>query len=253
MVDKPNDQDQEGPQRPQGEQANQGWRPAETLAQEGADYSQRDVVPLENPIVTQVVKSGHPAFEASEHCSQIIWFVNAVRLSRIGTPLLSNEQVIGTLHLSSKQPNAYCKESLDRLQQIGDEISGTVASELRMQSDRIQADQLNGIYQVSAVPPMGQSFKNIRRLDQAPEKESAEYPKARTGKPSVDAPPRLTNREIEVLHYLADGGRNKDIAAEMTVSRSTVKFHIINLYEKLDVRTRGELIRVATRLGFLTE
>ena len=73
-----------------------------------------------------------------------------------------------------------------------------------------------------------------------------------TGRPSVEAPPTLTNRESEVLNILANGGRNKDIAAEMIVSLRTVKFHIENLYKKLGVRTRAELIRVATQRGLLT-
>ena len=63
--------------------------------------------------------------------------------------------------------------------------------------------------------------------------------------------PNLTNREQEILRILANGGRNKDIAAEMFVSIRTVKFHIENLYKKLAVRTRAELIRVATLRGFL--
>ena len=63
--------------------------------------------------------------------------------------------------------------------------------------------------------------------------------------------PRLTKRELEVLKILALGGRNKDIAATMFVSLPTVKFHINNLYHKLDVRTRAELVHVATQRGLL--
>ena len=93
----------------------------------------------------------------------------------------------------------------------------------------------------------------IRRIDQqATMPESVPF-NSRVEQSSDGARARLTHREIEVLHILADGGRNKDIAAEMTVSLHTVKFHIENLYNKLEVRTRGELIRVAARLGFLTE
>ena len=70
--------------------------------------------------------------------------------------------------------------------------------------------------------------------------------------PWDEEPPRLTKRELEVLQNLAGGDRNKDIAAKMFVSLSTVKFHIENLYTKLDVRTRAELVRVATQRGLLT-
>ena len=65
----------------------------------------------------------------------------------------------------------------------------------------------------------------IRRLDQAEAAEEFQL-EVNSEKSSVLAPPRLTNRENEVLHILADGGRNKDIAAEMIVSLHTVKFHI---------------------------
>ena len=64
---------------------------------------------------------------------------------------------------------------------------------------------------------------------------------------------RLTSRELEVLQILAGGGRNKDAADQMTISLHTVKFHIENLYSKLNVRTRAELIRVAAQRGLLTE
>jgi DNA-binding NarL/FixJ family response regulator len=74
-----------------------------------------------------------------------------------------------------------------------------------------------------------------------------------TGQPADDEHPGLTNRELEVLKILANGGRNKDIAAEISVSLRTVKFHIENMYRKLDVWTRAELISVATHQRLLTE
>ena len=72
------------------------------------------------------------------------------------------------------------------------------------------------------------------------------------GRPLDEELPILTNREMQVLQILANGGRNKDIAAEMFVSLRTVKFHIENLHKKLDARTRAQLIRVATQRGLLT-
>ena len=85
-----------------------------------------------------------------------------------------------------------------------------------------------------------------------PFRHDSEQASVLIGRPLDQERPTLTNRELEVLHILANGGRNKDIAAEMFVSLRTVKFHIENLYKKLDVRTRAELIRVATRRGLLT-
>lgn len=52
----------------------------------------------------------------------------------------------------------------------------------------------------------------------------------------------LTAREIEVLSFLEQGLSNKAIAAKMFLSIDTVKYHIKNIYLKLQVNSRAELI-----------
>lgn len=52
----------------------------------------------------------------------------------------------------------------------------------------------------------------------------------------------LTKRELEILSSLAAGHTNKQIAAEKAVSTNTVKYHIRNLFQKLDVSNRGQAI-----------
>ena len=55
----------------------------------------------------------------------------------------------------------------------------------------------------------------------------------------------LTTREIDVLRFLVQGLTNKEIAARMEVSESTVKNTFQQLFGKLGVRTRSQLVRVA--------
>ncbi len=50
----------------------------------------------------------------------------------------------------------------------------------------------------------------------------------------------LSQREMEVLQKLADGLPNAELAAQLTVSENTVRFHLKNIYEKLDVTNRTE-------------
>lgn len=64
--------------------------------------------------------------------------------------------------------------------------------------------------------------------------------------------PRLTTRELQVLVDLAFGARNKEIAAELGMSVRTVRFHVENIYQKLNVRTRTQATRVAIELGLDT-
>jgi len=52
----------------------------------------------------------------------------------------------------------------------------------------------------------------------------------------------LTAREIEILSFLEQGLTNKSIAEHMNLSVDTVKFHIKNIYLKLQVSSRAELI-----------
>jgi DNA-binding NarL/FixJ family response regulator len=57
----------------------------------------------------------------------------------------------------------------------------------------------------------------------------------------------LTARELEVLSHMANGLNNKEIAHTLFISRSTVKFHISNIIEKMEVETRAEAIVLAVR------
>ena len=63
---------------------------------------------------------------------------------------------------------------------------------------------------------------------------------------------QLTVRELDVLSQLAAGARNSEIATHLSVSGSTVKFHIANLFQKLNVHTRTAAVRVAGERGILT-
>ena len=51
----------------------------------------------------------------------------------------------------------------------------------------------------------------------------------------------LTERELDVLRLLADGGANKDIASRLCISETTVKGHVRALTSKLQVNSRVEL------------
>lgn len=53
----------------------------------------------------------------------------------------------------------------------------------------------------------------------------------------------LSRRENEILQLLAKGFRYKEISAQLFISVETVRTHIRNIYEKLQVKTRDEAIR----------
>jgi len=59
--------------------------------------------------------------------------------------------------------------------------------------------------------------------------------------------PRLTEREIQVLRLVARGMNNRDIAKELFISENTVKNHVRNILEKLQIHSRMEAVMVAVR------
>jgi len=61
----------------------------------------------------------------------------------------------------------------------------------------------------------------------------------------------LTEREIEVVHRVAAGERNKEIAFNLGISESTVKAHLTHIFNKLDVDSRAGAVAVAAEHGLL--
>jgi NarL family two-component system response regulator LiaR len=68
---------------------------------------------------------------------------------------------------------------------------------------------------------------------------------------SLIAQLELRKRELEILNLLAQGHSNQEIAAALFVSLSTVKTHIQNLFEKLDVKRRTQAVEKARRLNLI--
>ena len=61
----------------------------------------------------------------------------------------------------------------------------------------------------------------------------------------------LTERERDVLHLIAQGRVDKDIARTLCISPATVKSHVGNIFTKLNVQKRVHAVSRAQRLGLM--
>ena len=68
---------------------------------------------------------------------------------------------------------------------------------------------------------------------------------------SEQIPSELTDREQEVLMYLAEGASNEEIAASLVISPKTVARHRENIMRKLNLHSRSELVRYTIRKGII--
>ncbi len=61
----------------------------------------------------------------------------------------------------------------------------------------------------------------------------------------------LSEREIEVLKLVAKGNANKEIAAELSITDSTVKTHVSSIFQKLNARDRTDAVMQAVKRGII--
>jgi DNA-binding NarL/FixJ family response regulator len=61
----------------------------------------------------------------------------------------------------------------------------------------------------------------------------------------------LTDREVEVLRRIAQGDRNRDIGACLSISEETVKVHVKHIMDKLGARDRTQAVAIGIRRGVI--
>jgi DNA-binding NarL/FixJ family response regulator len=61
----------------------------------------------------------------------------------------------------------------------------------------------------------------------------------------------LTPRETEIVRLVAQGLRNKELAQRLSITEGTVKIHLHNIYDKLGVDGRLELVLTAQQKGLV--
>lgn len=81
--------------------------------------------------------------------------------------------------------------------------------------------------------------------------QQAQRPAAETQlEKEIDA---LTERQIEVLKYIAQGWTNKEIAETLYITERTVKYHLQEILQKLHLRNRTQAVAYAVRTGLLDD
>ncbi|SMC88107.1 helix-turn-helix transcriptional regulator [Lentzea albidocapillata] len=145
--------------------------------------------------------------------------------------MLDDQGGVGRVHIGWKIIGAVLRAT------VRDDGPGTLSCgslDRRRVPERL--GPLGGKVEVDAVPGWGATV-------------TIEVPLGPPESPREDPLTVLGARELEVLGRLARGRRNRDIAGELHISESTVKFHVAKILEKLGVGSRGEAAALAHEWG----
>ena len=140
------------------------------------------------------------------------------------------ERAVGTLAraLTLAEPEGYVRTFVDEGEAMGALLSATLEARQRGHPD---AGRVPARYLAKLLAALAQEAATPRADERLPE------------------PP--SERELEVLAFIAAGKTNVEIARELFVSTSTVKTHVNNLYRKLGAHSRTQAIARARALDLI--
>jgi DNA-binding NarL/FixJ family response regulator len=104
----------------------------------------------------------------------------------------------------------------------------------------------------SSTPASGSTVTAVVEPPVATEQPTALVPAQREREPSPPRRPQLTERELQVLHGMADGKSNAEIGRDLFVSEDTVKTHARRLFRKLGARDRAHAVASGFRTGLVS-
>lgn len=93
--------------------------------------------------------------------------------------------------------------------------------------------------------------ETIRTIHQGKMVFSSEVGEHLMAPPQLAGEYNLTDREMEVLVLMAEGLTNKESAYRLSISQSTLKYHMNNIYRKLGVQTRSEALVLAAKSNLI--
>jgi DNA-binding NarL/FixJ family response regulator len=118
-------------------------------------------------------------------------------------------------------------------------------------TDALQNGAAGFLYKDVEIEDLAQAIRLAHRGHLALSPSIAARLRDRSGLLVNPAASHFTGREREVLDLLADGMRYQAIGRQLCISQATVKFHVVNLYQKLQSHSRVEALNQAREWGLL--
>jgi DNA-binding NarL/FixJ family response regulator len=221
-----------------------GKRFVESMLQAGAaGYVLKDSVPEELVDAVRTVLRGEKYLSASVTGLVVSQYVDLLaRVQASGGPAELTKKELGFVQLLGEG----C-----RGEEIASRFDGSEADIESVQKRVLQKLGLSDVAELIEYAGAQKWFTGQQGIETALQqavvsgKKKARPPKSQ---PLIEP---LTNRELDTLELLGNRLNNKEVARELSVSVETVKTHLQNIFQKLDVGNRREAIDKARELGLL--
>jgi GAF domain-containing protein/DNA-binding CsgD family transcriptional regulator len=223
-------------------------------------------------LVAEVLRTGRPQVHAAIPDSLLMTMAgDAAHLrilraldlqSAMALPLMPRGQVLGAISFWSSVPQRFGPADLALAEEMARRIALAIDNarlyrEARLMEARYRGLFWKGLQNLLGAPEAaawpGARLTRLaeqRGADRTRAHGPAALPPALLDQMLIEVPlSPLTPREREVLDALVAGASTREIANRLVVSEHAVRYHLKNLFAKLQVHSRGELVAYALRVG----
>jgi DNA-binding NarL/FixJ family response regulator len=143
-------------------------------------------------------------------------------------------------------------EAIRRLRESAPVVRVLVLTTYDTDDDVLPAIEAGAIGYLLKDAPREELMRAVRAAFQGDAVLSPSVARRLLGQVRQPAHDALSERELDVLRLIAGGANNRDAAAKLFISESTVKTHLLHIYEKLGVRDRAAAVGEAYKRRLLS-
>jgi DNA-binding NarL/FixJ family response regulator len=165
---------------------------------------------------------------------------------------LANRMKPDVILMDLRMPEMDGVEAISRIKERHPEMNILVLTTYESDADVLRALERGATGYMLKDAPREDLFEAIRATAEGKSPLSPEVAARLVQRVREPVDELLSTREIEILELVAGGASNKDIAKQLWISDTTVKSHVLHIFNKLEVTDRTAAVTVALRRGIIS-
>lgn len=164
---------------------------------------------------------------------------------------LARQLAPGVVLMDLRMPGMDGVEAIARIKEVRPETRTLVLTTYESDADILRAIENGATGYLLKDTPKKELFEAIRITAEGKSLLSPEVATRLVRRVREPVEELLSSREIEILSLVAQGESNRGIAEQLWISETTVKSHMLNIFEKLEVGDRTAAVTAAIKRGII--